>query len=216
MVLQVTKTAQTVISDSSSGGTTAWISEYPTDGSLPLYMLTRAQDDYRLQASGAIPGGSGTLYSQYMKATNFGFAIPASALILGISVAVRRYAVHNTAAWGYTEDWKVRIAKGGTISNTDRSAAGWWPLINGSVATTYGSSEDLWGEAWTPADVNGAGFGFALAVANHIPGNPYYQAADIDCISMTVFYDTNSGQPMILRATTVPGCRQWQPGRFSG
>src|SRR6185312_161564 len=41
-------------------------------------------------------GGNTTVTTQYLQATNFGFAIPGTAIITGIQVSVNRYASQNT------------------------------------------------------------------------------------------------------------------------
>jgi hypothetical protein len=53
---------------------------------------------------------------------------------------------------------------------------------------TYGSSTDLWGTTWTPADINAAGFGAALAVTE-ISSRGANETAHVDHITITVHYD---------------------------
>lgn len=112
-----------------------------------------SSDDTRATASFGSPDSS-----HYLKATNFGFAIPTGATIDGITVAWERRATGGTYL-----DNAVRIVKGGTIGATDKASGTTWP---GTEATaTYGSSSDLWGETWTATDINSSTFGAALSVS---------------------------------------------------
>ncbi|MFA5932253.1 MAG: dockerin type I domain-containing protein [Candidatus Paceibacterota bacterium] len=119
--------------------------------------------------------------SHYLKATNFGFAIPSGATINGITVEVEK----KSASASRIKDYRVRIIKGGTISVTDKSNANWWGTSD--AYTTYGSISDLWGETWTPSDINNTNFGLALsAYKNTTQGNAI--TASVDHIRITINY----------------------------
>jgi len=60
-------------------------------------------------------------------------------------------------------DYAVRIVKDGSIGSTDKSISGNWSTTNSYAS--YGSSSDLWGETWSPADINGSTFGFVISGA---------------------------------------------------
>ena len=61
-------------------------------------------------------------------------------------------------------DASARIVKSdGAYGTTNKSIEGSWSVTNAYVS--YGGSADLWGETWTPADINNSNFGFALNVA---------------------------------------------------
>lgn len=113
--------------------------------------------------------------SEYLKATNFGFAIPAGATINGIVVDIERKA----AMAGVTDD-RVRIVKGGTVQTEDKAAPGTWPTDD--TVATYGDSSSLWGAAWTAGDINDSGFGVVLSVS------VTSDQADVDHITITVHY----------------------------
>jgi hypothetical protein len=123
-------------------------------------------------------GGSGGAYSDYLQLTNFGFSIPTNATILGIVVAVERDDPN-----GNTIDNAVRIVKGNVIGSTDKSLAAAWPTTD--AYQSYGTSTDLWGETWTPADINSVNFGFAIS-ARKLAGGA--QNGRIDHIQVTVHY----------------------------
>jgi hypothetical protein len=117
--------------------------------------------------------------SHYLKATNFGFAIPSGATIDGIVVEVEK----GRSSAGAFIDNAVRIVKGGTIGTTDKSSVTAWPSIDTYVS--HGGSTDLWGETWAVSDINGSTFGFAIsAEQNDEPDRNGY----IDHIRITVYY----------------------------
>jgi hypothetical protein len=114
--------------------------------------------------------------SDYLKCTNFQFNIPSNAIILGIVVEIERFADIGSSV----QDYRIRIVKGGTIGSTDKSAGGYWSTSEAYYS--YGSSVDLWGETWTPADINSSNFGVAIAVT----GGPLAYAT-IDHVRITVY-----------------------------
>ena len=116
--------------------------------------------------------------SRYLTAQGFGLAVPALATITGIEVTVRR----RTSS-GRLADAAVRLIRGGTVEATDRATAADWGTT--WAAVTYGGASDLWGGAWTPAEVNAASFGVALA-ARHTGGGP--DTAEVDHMTLTVHY----------------------------
>lgn len=132
--------------------------------------------------------------SHWLKITNFGFAVPAGATILGIKVEIEVNASDNTAS-DHVTDAGVKIVKGGAISGTDhKRAVGasdlFWPLAD--TFRVYGSDTDLWGVAWTPADINGATFGVVIsAKITAISGSAI--DANIDSAKITVYYTTGAG-----------------------
>lgn len=129
-----------------------------------------ASDDSYAQAA---PGGSPT---QYLKATNFGFSIPAPAQIVGIEATIER-----RSASVMVKDARVRIVKGGVVGSAERAdTVTLWP--NTDTVASYGGSSDLWGETWTPADINGAGFGLALSAEDGV------DLAVVDHMTLKVYY----------------------------
>jgi len=115
--------------------------------------------------------------SHYLRATGFGFSIPPAAVILGIEVGIEKVAVGGNAF-----DNAVRVVKAGVIGTTDKSEVPAWPLSDTIV--TYGAPNDLWGNTWTPSDINGGGFGAAISVHDSVSG----VLARIDAFSITVTY----------------------------
>lgn len=120
--------------------------------------------------------------SHYLRCTNFGFNIPANAAIRGILVESRILESDPTCN---TVDAQVRIVKGGSIGTTDRSSGTEWPTS--ASYRSYGGSSDLWGEGWSPANINASNFGYAHAINS--AGIAFVSDAIIDHVRITVFYD---------------------------
>ncbi len=122
-------------------------------------------------------------YQDFLLVSDFRLEVPASATILGITVTVRR------AAGGPDEavDAGVHVMKGGVRGSADRSSPTPWTgpeLVN----VDYGGPSDLWGETWTPAEVNAADFGVALGAGfTQSAGNG---RAYVDIVYVTVNYTT--------------------------
>lgn len=140
-------TAGSGANDSSIGGS---FGNWASPGNITANDATFAD-----ASPGSMAGGA----SHYLVASNFGFAIASDQIIDGIKV---QFEVKNNA--GTTIDNAVRIVKGGVIGSTDKSDATPWP--GSETLRTYGSDSDLWGESWTPADINDSSFGCALSCVN--------------------------------------------------
>lgn len=140
----------------------------------------------------AVAGSSGTV-SHYLKATNFGFSIPVGATINGILAEVERKASGPDST---SQDNQVKIVKSdGTIGTTDKAdTVTNWPTTD--AYKSYGSSSDLWGETWTPSDINDVDFGVVLSAK--IQGA---SVRNIDHIRITVSYTLNA--PTITTPTNT-------------
>lgn len=136
---------------------------------------------------------SWTNTTEYLKATNFGFAIPDGATIIGILVEIEK----RKSGSDNGQDHSVVIVKSnGSYGSTDKKITGsHWPTTD--TYFSYGGSTDTWGEVWTAADINSANFGVAISadgVADASAGITFY----IDHIRITVFYTTSTSQPSFL------------------
>lgn len=117
-------------------------------------------------------GTPSSAITHYLVCTNFGFNIPPTAVITGILGEVDRW---ETSAASDDFDAAIRIVKGGIIKTTDKSSVDELPLSGSfppdpQLYQSYGSSTDLWGETWTPADINSSNFGLAIAFTNATGG----------------------------------------------
>jgi hypothetical protein len=91
--------------------------------------------------------------SQVLKLTGFGFALPATATVLGIEVDAARFGSGDPVT-----DTTVKLLKAGTAVGNNKASAVPWPNLSATVAT-FGTSTDLWGTTWAASDINNANFG---------------------------------------------------------
>ncbi len=122
--------------------------------------------------------------TRYIKATNFGFSIPGGATIDGILV---EWEVSIGMGSNPVTDHAVRIVKGGTIGSTDKSSGTAWTTSD--VFLSHGGASDLWGETWTPADINATNFGAALSAIGSVTAPSMPQ---VDSVRITVTYTVAS------------------------
>jgi hypothetical protein len=137
-ILTIPRHPSTVANDKSIG-TLAWT-------------IKNASTDFA--SISAMTGGA----SQYAKATGFGFALPANAVVSGIYAQWERKSL---SAAGLMDN-AVRIVKNDVVQSADRSDKEVWQ--RDYEVKTYGGGSDLWDIPWTAADINSAGFGAALSV----------------------------------------------------
>ena len=108
----------------------------------------------------------------------FQLEVPSAARIDGIIVEIRRSGDEFVA------DDSVRIVKEGHIGAAERASTAVW--TQGFSWASYGGPEDLWGEDWTPDDLNADDFGVALSVlyANTVGNTRAY----VDQVRLSVHY----------------------------
>lgn len=120
--------------------------------------------------------------SQLLVASNFGFQIPASATINGITVEIER----RDQAIGAASDNRVQLAKGTTfadlVGNNKADTALDWPTA--VAIKTYGANNDLWGASWSAADINSTTFAVMLSVQADAANTDIF----VDYIRVTVDY----------------------------
>lgn len=145
----------------------------------------------------------GNQLSNYLKATNFGFAIAAGSTINGITAEIEKNASLDSPPFDGITDVRVRIVKGGVVGATDKSDAAQWPTTD--AYTTYGGAADVWGESWTAADINASDFGLVLAAG---AVGPTTTTASVDHIRITV-----TSTP--LDVSTVPHSQQDMAALYS-
>lgn len=126
----------------------------------------------------------GSLTSNYLRGTNFNFAIPSNATIDGIQVSMNRYASANSGL-DYVQDNSVKLVKGGVVTGNEKASAGNWSTTTSTVVN-YGGASDLWGTTWTPSEINASNFGVVLsALVSRDNGTV---TANVDYVSITVYY----------------------------
>ena len=114
--------------------------------------------------------------SDYLVASDFRFALPQDATITGIAFEIGRDSSGHDAV-----DRAVRAIKT-VIGEADRSSTAAWTGTPGS----YGGTTDLWGETWSPADIENSSFGVAIAVKALTPGATSYYVR-VGYVTATVY-----------------------------
>lgn len=121
------------------------------------------------------------LRSNFLVATNFGFSIPGGSAIVGILVEWEvSHDIFPTI--GTITDNAARLVKGGVIGGTDRLNATAWDVTDAYLP--HGGAADLWGDTWTPADINASTFGAALSAKIDMDSS----TAQVDHCRITVTY----------------------------
>lgn len=114
--------------------------------------------------------------SNYLKLTNFGFAVPGGAAIVGVEVTID--TIGSTGAVASTI---LRMVVGGAVSGDDKGG-----LVVWESEQVLGSDSDTWGLALTPAQVNASDFGVVLStVGNAGRGS---SVPSVDYVLIKVFY----------------------------
>ncbi|MFT3793888.1 MopE-related protein [Flavobacterium sp.] len=128
---------------------------------------------------------SGNTTSQTLIITGYNFAIPANAIVEGVSATVGKFRSGGIVG-GEAQDNSIRLVKGGSAAGDNKAAGGNWSTSSTATAS-YGGVADLWNVSLTPADVNASNFGvaFAATVTQSTFGN---RTANLDYISLTVTY----------------------------
>ena len=132
--------------------------------------------------------------SNYLQATNYGFTIPASAVINGIEVIINRKT--SSTSGRVTNDNYVSLLKAGAVLGNNKATT--TGFTTSFVTATYGNSTDKWGLTWTAADINAANFGAVLSVTanNNV-------IVSIDYIQIKVYF---TPAPTISSFTATSAC----------
>ena len=152
--------------------------------------LTNVGSSNNAYATTTTVAARNTQLTHYLKCTNYGFAIPDGATINGISVGVERKISSTSRTTG--KDNAMRIVKAGLIGATDRSSATNYTTTDVTVA--HGGAADLWGQVWTPADINAATFGAAIS-ASVTTTRTNSRTVSVDHMPITVTYTAGAAAP---------------------
>jgi hypothetical protein len=122
-------------------------------------------------------------YTDRFKITGFGFAIPVTATIQGIEVRVER----SVTGGSNINDYEIFLVKNGiTQTATNLASSTTWPTTDATVV--YGSPTNMWGNTWTPADINNTGFGFAISAKRFQTPTGNNRQPRIDLVTITVHW----------------------------
>ena len=142
--------------------------------------------------------------SDYLRATNFGFAVAGSPTVLGIVVEVEvAYSGGNSST---IERLLCTLIKTGSPHGSSfLNLATGATLAEGYV--TFGASDNLWGGTWTVADINASTFGVQFFTINDQGGLVAYS---VDHIRITV-YTASGGVAIAVGAAGNPnGTYTWK------
>lgn len=122
--------------------------------------------------------------SNLLQASGYNFGVPSTATVNGITVTVLKGSTPTTDV----VDGTVQLLKAGTGTGSNKANGTVWGTVPTAV---YGSSSDLWGTTWTPADINNPSFG--IQISAHELDNPGGDTPQIDFISIAVTYTVPTG-----------------------
>lgn len=158
-------------------------------------------------ASASLGGGTS---SQILSCSNFGFAIPANSVIVGVTLVFDSYKSGSAPSLNCAV-----TLNGGSQRNAVVSATS-------STGFILGGGTDLWGTTLTPAIVNSPSFGPRI-IASDTFGGSQPGTINLNSVAMTVFYTEGSqilavtGFGFSLPAGTVPiGFQASVKGHYSG
>ncbi len=156
--------------NNNDGGTTAWSTPTNIQG-----------DTTGTAATCNIGSNPGT--SQMLRASNFGFSIPSTATISGVTVEIERSAANASR---HFENNIQLMVLGSEVGNNKSTGAG-IPTTKGFA--TYGSSSDLWGIALTPSMISDPGFGVSFKISR---SSSQTTTTSVFRVRITVEYATNT------------------------
>lgn len=124
--------------------------QFPGDGSWTTPSNASASDNtYTTYSTGTV------ISPNYLKAVNFGFAIPSDANVVGIEVQIEKSDASATA-----QDFIVKLVQNGEIVGNNKAKPETW---GAEASYTYGSSSDLWGVVFSAGEINSAAFGVVIS-----------------------------------------------------
>jgi len=132
--------------------------------------------------------------SHWLRTTTYGFAIPVGSTINGIKARFEKRAQTVSTV----KDWDIKLVKAGTEQGDDKGDSAWWPTTDTYVV--HGGTGQLWGLAWTPADINASNFGVSISARNY-DIDPRY--ALVDHVQIRVYYTPPAGTNMKINIGDV-------------
>ena len=147
-------------------------------------------DNACAQANG---GGGGTGFSP-IDLTSWGFAIPVGATITGVEVVTD--SGWNDAA---TADAVQLLTAPGSPAGAAKAVDGGGASAScgGAIQRTHGAANDLWGAAWSVAQINAAGFGVRY--------DQDFANSALDGMTVTVHYCTAAPDLAVAKSNSVAG-----------
>ncbi len=118
---------------------------------------------------------------------NFGFSIPAGAIIDGIRVSIEG----STSVQFYSVGCRVRLSWDGGITYTSYKSPQSWTSTT-DYYRTAGASWDTWGRSWSPSDFDNSNFRIWLEKTGS-----FSAALRVDHIRIIVYYSIPTDTPVI-------------------
>ena len=125
---------------------------------------------------------------------NFSFNIPQDATIVGIQVDIDRRRTGGTTVKDQVGRQNLLKCANETdpVGFTSVGCPSGSPEVDPDTTTdwnslkqySYGGSNQVWGDTWTPGEINGLGFGFAISTLNQGSG----AIAEINFVQIKVYY----------------------------
>lgn len=125
--------------------------------------------------------------TQLLRGTGYGFAIPAGQTIFGIQAEVIR---HKSPAGSNFGTETIGLVLSAALAGTAKVSPGVAPQAT-DQPLDLGTSSDLWGTAWTYANINDATFGAQYSTTN----TGLVGTISVDSIAITVWYGAQSVFP---------------------
>ena len=141
-------------------------------------------------------------FTQVLKVTDFGFALPADASVEGIEVVIIRKGDVSDGV----VDRSVMLLHNGVAGGSNLRSRDLWE--DSWTAAYYGDEHEDWDHPWTVKDVNSAGFGVAISVQ----GEGVIARPQIDEVLVTVHfsYGATSGRThKASSSATRNTCNGW-------
>ncbi len=158
-------------------------------GSLAFSNPTFAQtNDGNYASATAVAFLLSTANTNYLKATNFGFNLPATAVVCGIEISVIKNASGLNLLSSVTDN-KVSLFINGAISGNNYASSTSWGTSDATVV--YGGTTDKWGisnSLLTYTNINSANFGVAFS-AKVVGLAGLGTSANINQVQAKVYYD---------------------------
>ncbi len=156
-------------------GTTSWTSPSNTVTSNGVASMSGT----------TVPAGA-TITTNYLYVQNFGFNVPANASICGIAVKIEHKQQGDIGASTSVKDHSIYLTTSSGLTGTNHAYTWEWTGFYSNIV--HGSSSDNWGTTLTAADINSPNFGVAISADLQSSTSTLSMSADIDHVSMTLFF----------------------------
>jgi len=135
-------------------------------------------------------------YTDWLRITNWGFSLPAGAVIRGIEVQIFREANHRDDIL----DHAIYLRKtSGRVGDNYANTVDTW--ARNDEAALYGGTGDLWNTTWTKADIESSDFGIDISVENLDGSDP--SKAFIYSVSINIEYTSDGDTGWVLSGNVI-------------